>query len=41
VNFARREWPEVAVQRHARLSAALVHDRQQKLHAAVERVLLD
>src|SRR5438034_7515012 len=32
---------ELAVQRHARLSAALVHNRQQKAHAAVERVLLD
>jgi hypothetical protein len=34
-------WLRLAVQRNARLSAALVHDRQQKLHAAVERVLLD
>src|SRR5438034_287891 len=37
VNFGGRERLELAVQRHARLSAALVHDRQQKLHAAVER----
>jgi hypothetical protein len=36
-----RDRLDVAVQRHARLSAALVHDSQQKLQAAVERVLLD